>query len=271
MKRIILSLIGFVVVLGLTNPIFATGTSDPICTLQGLGRLPDGDLFSGQLTQSSANNIVGVWKHRIPTGQIVLIHPDQLVCRPNGSQLVDILGPATVDGQQGFSAFVAIQDRPIGDPETQLLTASRRFYPSQVEDGTLDFDGQAAVTIPTSLQVVEGYAKFGIAKLIMVRSASEDRVVCRYRPIGNTFRLIKCIGEAPGTLPVKGDEIVMARGMTLHVGHVFPKHAIKVEVGIQVAPPLLPDTYQIVVLDSNNTEVYSADADLVSGDLFSEF
>ncbi len=250
----------------------------PVCVFKGMGlhntQVGSGDFFYGEVTEFSGapGDVLGKWTHRLPTGEVMIGDPNWMFCRPNGSRLIDFSGPATFNGVPGYIFLASIQDRTDYDGALlQTVTATRTSRPTEWQDGVVAIEGEAAVKIPETLNVVAGYANHGWATLTFIRSASEDRVVCRYRANGDTFTLKKCTGEDPGTLQVEANCFVAVREMTLHVQNVQPNLLIRVEVELPVASPIVPDTYQLRLFDPSLVEVYMVDQNLISGDLKGDF
>ncbi len=171
----------------------ATGTSSGAlvvtdqCTVSGSGALDTGDTMSGEAT-GGTSGATGSWTHNGGDGQVVLGTADWILCRINGATLGDFGGAATLDGSDGYTFRVSVQDfgeRSVqwdhGTPEVQTVSATRYYRPTSWEDGSVSIDARSLVTIPSELPVTVGGSARGWASLTFSLSETSETVTCRYR------------------------------------------------------------------------------------------
>ncbi|MCA9473277.1 MAG: hypothetical protein MRJ96_14440 [Nitrospirales bacterium] len=271
MKHMHILLLLLVLILSGTSAGWALNEGE-LCTLKGIGTVPPGDFYYGDVVQFTDHSIVGTWIHRLPTGERIVGEPDFMFCRPNGSRLIDLAGPATFNGENGYSFILAVHDRGWnqGFGITHTLTASRTPSPSTSEDGVLPFE-RPLVRIPESIQIVDGTISDGWAHLSFDRLSSHDRVTCRYRTNGTIFELKKCTGEKLDSPPVEANCIVQAVDLRLHLQEIKPNVPATIQVDLQVTPNYAVDTYQLLLFDPTGGQIYTVYDDQDTGDLNGEF
>jgi hypothetical protein len=255
------------------------------------------DFFAGRVRGGDIG-ASGSWVH-LSTDAIVLASADHIFCRINGATLGDFGGPAVLNGEDGYTYRVHVQD--FGDPSVmrfapmesaaQTLSATRTYRPSRWTDGELDVTGDSArVTIPSSLPVTTGNAGNHAAWLTFQRAGTYDVVTCRYRggasrsnpedaadiAAGLTYEFERCTGERRTEAEAGTEEDVL--WMSLHVqsgSNRFPsRDAAETTVSLDLDVvqleelPVRRDFYRLQVFDNETGErVVLREGDVDVGDL----
>ncbi len=250
------------------------------CRISGAGQLAAGDVFSGAM-QGGEAGVDGSWQHVTADGSVALGGPEWIVCRINGVLLGDLGGPATWQGQSGYQFLVSVQDLSTGADElregatqTQTISATRHVRPSRWEDGEVAIDYAARVTIPSTLEVVEGDALGQTALLTFERYGILDTVRCTYRGTSSThYEFKRCTGEVVGSPQVTAGSSVDVNWMKLRARTAkFTSTQITVSVDLLVTALLPPqgDFYHFVVGDAAGQTVFETEGYLESGDILVE-
>lgn len=268
------------------------------CEMEGTGGLPEGDFFAGR-ARGGDLGATGSWLH---TGddRVVLGTPTLIFCRINGVVIGDVDGPASLDGREGYTFRVSVQD--FGDPqdepallpgttEVQTVSATKTYCPDAWVDGSVAIAERALVTVPDELPVTTGNAGNGSAQVTFELNEG-GRVTCRYRggastsdpctdedlQAGLSYRFRRCTDEDGATLDVGPGDRLDVVSAVVHVQdgvEVLPswRHPeTTVSVDFEVTPLTwgVPerDYYRIAVWDDATGErVYFRDGNLTSGNV----
>jgi hypothetical protein len=271
-----------------------TGTSGAallethLCEVAGTGTLEEGDFVAGSARGTPAG-ITGRWMH--DGANVVIGDATNIFCSINGVTLGDVWGPATYNGESGYRFRVHVQDFDndhAREAYLETLTATRFYRPTEWEDGVLEIDDYATVTIPDELPVVVGNAANQWATLTFDRLDRGDTVTCRYRggscgypgtpeeiEAGASYVFERCTGDDHGEV-VAGDAVDVT-SMTLRVqsgAHELPTRedaqttvAVELEVHRPDELPQPTDFYRIVVQDAAGQRVLTREGHLAEGDL----
>ncbi len=302
MRRAAVALISIVWMAGCTAGVDPIGSVQeavtPIvvdCNVTGFGSLPTGEAFSGSAS-SVSGAIDAEWVH---DGAGIHVEssgpPDSVICHVNGEIVAEISGPATVDGNTGYSYYVNVVDnRDPPDDGSIVLEASRGHHGHPV-DGVENFSDPTTVSIPQSIEVTDGEAE-GWVMLKLDRTAcwyfgDDDSHHYHYDhhhshghhghghdgdddDDGGAFEFVRCVGPgahglAPGdTLDVTHARLHIASA-SFHRCHRHGREELAVRADIGAGPSGestgTADTYTIIVTGGGST--YTVADSLEDGDI----
>lgn len=220
---------------GIAAPLVVTSH----CTIDGSGALASGETAAGGV-RDEGGTFGGSWTDVVPgLGTLEVAAVSSLECRLNGATVGEFAGTGSWNGAPGYDYRVVIQDRgapgeptrELGPHEVDTLEATRRYWPTRVEDGELTFDHGARVTVPSALDVTVGNAGNGYAWMTFVLDHTGEPIRCVYqggasrivphRPAdvaaGRTYELVACERLAAAPPDDDGGDRCSCRGR--RVGH----------------------------------------------------
>ncbi len=241
------------------------------CGIFGEGVLENGDYVIGDI-DGTANSGFGSWFHELDTATFFFLSPDTVSCRINGVAIARSEG--RVSGAGGVTYTLEVEDYALGGATpSQTLSASRDYSPSAWDDGVLVVNGgQAAVTIPATIEVTSGGSGSQWVYVTLDRTIEGDQVTCRYRgnaegsgDPGDAYELARCTGEDDGTADVEAGDVVHVSSLTVHVqGGCGSCGSTEVEVDIEVANDV-SDFYVLIFEDAAGNPILDRRGFFVSG------
>jgi hypothetical protein len=255
-----------------SDPPTATPSLVPVtadCAVSGTAAFPGGEMFEG--SASTVGSIFRVrWEHTAPGITFTTDTADFVNCFLNGGiiAVVDGFGTGTLNGVPGYLYTIFAEDRGrVGQPAV-TLTASRTSPPAHFMDGEATFSPPRQVTIPATLEVVEGNPGNGWTRLYL------GDVRCDYRGDGTVYAFERCPGNT-GLGPGATFEVRSARLRVRTPGDdndAEPSIVVRATIAPEVPFVGAPDIYSVTVFDATGTIIYDFGANLVeNGDIVVNF
>jgi hypothetical protein len=264
MKRMIVSLVVIILAGVASGRLKGVGDQPPIavdCTFAGYGSQGTRAVFSG-----SGSSVAGVydvdWRHRAAGFDMQSDGaPDSAICLFNSHLLVVVEGPATVNGESGYSFYFEAFDNRAPPTGTSIIVGASRS-PDGGDDGTLVFDESTTVVVPGSIAITGGVAGDGWVWIKF------DRSICYYRSGDDAYEFDRCV-TSKGRRLQPGDSLNVT-DVRMHVaGSSGSADALTVEadVGTGITPaPGTADLYTMVILDAASNVIYASTSN-VDGDI----
>jgi len=284
---LLITLLGIVVpcrALVITNNCQVSGSAD-----LGIGDIISGDVIGYKDDVTGEIGAAGVWQHTLPDSSVIVMKPDWVLCRTDGVQLADHGGVASINGVEGFTYRIHIQDFGLlghdvheDFPVEEVVTATHFYRPSKWLDGPVPVDGNwSRVTIPFELPVTTGAPGNGIAVILFDIAKSKQKMQCIYDGNGqqdaggDSYVLRQCVGNKGSEIIGAGDQIdVTAMKLRVRQGDDQQFEETTITAAITVTPLtvyMLPgDFYRLTMWDESGIEVEFPTipaGNIVSGDL----
>jgi hypothetical protein len=233
------------------------------CAVSGTGALPGGEMFEG--SASTVGSIYSVrWEHTAPGITFTTDTADSVNCFLNGGiiAVVDGFGTGTLNGVPGYIYTIFAEDRHTPGQPAVTLTASRTSPPTLFTDGEATFSPPRQVTIPATLEVVEGNPGNGWTRLYL------GDVRCDYRGDGTVYAFERCPGS-PGFGPGATFEVRSARLRVRTPGDdndAEPSIVVRATIAPAVPGSGAPDIYAVTVFDGFGNILYDFGVNLMDGE-----